>query len=470
MKQLLFYSLFLSSAFIACNDDGLERPDDGRVEEPSQTFTFRIESVGEAQDIYFTRAGETAESRPVFSMSPKQTIDRVDILIVDEENAGMVVCKKTITGWSNTDTQTSRAYIDGKTFGREADIVLTGNEMLEEGKTYIAYGVGYHTGSYGNYTAFADASVGSPLGKAEIATIPSRSYAQEIFAGAELLHVEDGKLLTRPTSNAQLEDAIVTARRQVAGTYGYFTRVQAVVNGKAVHTLRLVTTLRNRSLIFGGFRSLEDPENFNITRVVNGTGVRTDFDARLAGSEHPDAFTVYDVNLAAWFPGEGDEPADTNGDGYLDAGDTNWQIDPSLHAEGAVKLAKGTVFGNSYLVPAAVGEAEIEAGQPTFQLQLLDREGNILRHLTPIVRDEEELSATRTIVSLDDRGRAIVTTGDNPETALTYSIYRNNIYTLGDKNSDQIYGEDEPLDLSAGSVLVMDVNPEWEALEAIIFN
>ena len=83
------------------------------------------------------------------------------------------------------------------------------------------------------------------------------------------------------------------------------------------HTLRLVTTLRNRSLIFGGFRSLEDPENFNITRVVNGTGVRTDFDARLAGSEHPDAFTVYDVNLAAWFPGEGDEPADTNGDGYL---------------------------------------------------------------------------------------------------------------------------------------------------------
>lgn len=342
--------------------------------------------------------------------------------------------------------------------------------MLEEGKTYIAYGVSYHTGSYGNYTAFADASVGSPLGKAEIATIPSGSYAQEIFAGAELLHVEDGKLLTRPTSDAQLEDAVVTARRQVAGTYGYFTRVPAVVDGKAVHTLRLITTLRNRSLIFGGFRSLEDHKNFNITRVVNGTGVRTDFDARLAGSEHPDAFTVYDVNLAAWFPGEGDEPADTNGDGYLDAGDTNWQIDPSLHAEGAMKLAKGTVFGNSYLVPAAVGEAEIEAGQPTFQLQLLDREGNILRHLTPIVRDEAELSATRTIISLDDWGRAIVTTGDNPETALTYSIYRNNIYTLGDKNSDQIYGEDEPLDLSAGSVLVMDVNPEWEALEAIIFN
>ena len=379
MKQLLFYSLFLSSAFIACNDDGLERPDNGRVEEPSQTFTFRIESVGEAQDIYFTRAGETAESRPVFSMSPKQTIDRVDILIVDEENAGMVVCKKTITDWSNTDTQTSRAYIDGKTFGRETDIVLTGNEMLEEGKTYIAYGVGYHTGSYGNYTA------------SEIATIPSGSYAQEIFAGAELLHVEDGKLLTRPTSDAQLEDAVVTARRQVAGTYGYFTRVPAVVDGKAVHTLCLVTTLRNRSLIFGGFHSLEDHENFNITRVVNGTGVRTDFDARLAGSEHPDAFTVYDVNLAAWFPGEGDEPANTNGDGYLDAGDTNWQIDPSLHAEGAVKLAKGTVFGNSYLVPAAVGEAEIEAGRPTFQLQLLDREGNILRQVKPLSGEESRV-------------------------------------------------------------------------------
>lgn len=189
--------------------------------------------------------------------------------------------------------------------------------MLEEGKTYIAYGVGYHTGSYGNYTAFADASVGSPLGKAEIATIPSGSYAQEIFAGAELLHVEDGKLLTRT----------------------------------------------------GG----------------------------------------------SWRGG------DRGGATYVPA-------------------------------PAPQPRRQYPAALDTHR----PRRGRAIGH--------------RTIVSLDDRGRAIVTTGDNPETALTYSIYRNNIYTLGDKNSDQIYGEDEPLDLSAGSVLVMDVNPEWEALEAIIFN
>lgn len=47
---------------------------------------------------------------------------------------------------------------------------------------------------------------------------------------------------------------------------------------------------------------------------------------------------------------------------------------------------------------------------------------------------------------------------------------RNNLYTLGEKNSSQTYGEDSPIRLADEEVLVMDVNPEWQAFDAIIFN
>ena len=75
----------------------------------------------------------------------------------------------------------------------------------------------------------------------------------------------------------------------------------------------------------------------------------------------------------------------------------------------------------------------------------------------------------RTIVTLVD-GRTVVTTESNPESFITFSIARNNLFTLGEKNNDQIYGQDVPLDLSNEKELVMDVNPEWEALEAILIN
>ena len=166
---------------------------------------------------------------------------------------------------------------------------------------------------------------------------------------------------------------------------------------------------------------MEDPENFNQEKVINGMEPRTDFDARLLGSIVNDAFVVYEIDLSKWFPGgEVDLPYDSNGDGLLDEADENWRINPELAAEGAIKLAAGAVLGDSYLVAAAVNQEEINQG--------------------------------------------------NPESFITFSIARNNLFTLGEKNNDQIYGQDVPLDLSNEKELVMDVNPEWEALEAILIN
>lgn len=41
---------------------------------------------------------------------------------------------------------------------------------------------------------------------------------------------------------------------------------------------------------------------------------------------------------------------------------------------------------------------------------------------------------------------------------------------MGAKNHEQSYGEDEPIDLSMGEDLVIDVNPDWKELETIYFN
>ena len=430
----IWYSL-LAIAFFSCGNDNLPNPDD-QVEELTQTFRFRIENVGESS----VQTKSDREGRPLFSMSPKHTIDRVAILILRNDSSAEVVYKRTIEGWSDTDNRLVAAYIDGNTWGREAVITLSGDERLEDGASYIVYGIGYHTGSYGDYEAFKGIEVGDKFLSTETATIPLDGYAEEIFAGATILHAKEGKLWSRSSSEAELEEAKVVARRQVGGTFGYFTKIPAVVNGERVKTLRLVATKRNRSIIFGGFRSMEDPENFNQEKVINGMDPQTDFDAQLLGSTVNDAFVVYEIDLSKWFPGgEVDLPYDSNGDGLF------------------------------YLVAAAVNQEEINQGMPSFQLQLLGVDNRILKAWTPLVRQREELARMRTIVTLVD-GRTDVTTESNPESFITFSIARNNLFTLGEKNNDQIYGQDVPLDLSNEKELVMDVNPEWEALEAILIN
>ena len=83
---------------------------------------------------------------------------------------------------------------------------------------------------------------------------------------------------------------------------------------------------------------------------------------------------------------------------------------------------------------------------------------------------EYRLTQPRTVVTLASDGKTVTTTTVyTPEAPLTYSILRNNLYTLGDKTSDQSYGEDTPIRLAEEDVLVMDVNPEWRAFDSIIF-
>lgn len=462
----------LTIGLAACGDSDTTGGDTGSV---AQQITVKVESVGESLMNPATSKADAHRPRP--SIGPSQDFDKLALVIIDSEST-QVVYKTELDNWSATDNTVSNPYIEGNVRGRKAQLTLPEGSLLADGKDYIIYAVGYPSQAYGNYVPFAGTEAGDLLNTTEVVNLPQGELPDEVFAGAEMLHVRDGKVLTQPSSDAALEDAVITLRRQVAGTFGYFTRIQAtyVQNGlrRTAKYLRLVSSRANRSIILGGFRSMEDPENFNQENVINGYQARTDYDASLAGTDTPNAFVLYQIDLARWFPGtEGSDglPLDKNGDNYLDEKDDNWQMDTETYPDNIIKLQAGTVFGDRFLIASAMYEADIESGLPTFQLQVTDEDGRILQYWDVLLREQNMLHATRTIVSLSEDGtRTVITTETNPETEYCYSIVRNHLYAMGDKAHSQSYGEDEPIALANARELVVDVDNEWEAAGTIIFH
>lgn len=460
----------------ACSDSS--SPDaEGQSGKPQQQiFSVAVESVGELfEGGEGVNPAAVASRRPISSVTPTQTFDKLSILIVEYQSPAKVVYKKTIDNWSNPDNKASIPWSTEDGMGRYATITLTGSECLEEGKTYMAYVIGYQSGTYGGYEPFKGVEVGDSFNHTEVATVPDDGYAEEVFAGAEIFWVENGVILSKLSDDAEAQHGLMVARRQVAGTFGYFTRVPVQVNGSSVAKLRLVATKRNRSVIFGGFRSVDDAFDFHKDNVINGMDQRTDYDCALAGSAVNNAFSVYEIDLCKWFPGNtknGLLPLDMNGDGYLDSADTNWQTDEEAYPKGTISLPRGTVFGDSFWISVVMTQEDVDAGVPTFQMQMLDADGKVIKYWDVILRNYETAGENRTLVSLPDgeNGRTVITELDNIDTETCFSIVRNRLYTMGEKNQSQNYGEDEPIDLSTAGVLVLDARHEWQIMNSIIFN
>lgn len=473
LKYLASIALMLLSA---CSDSSSFDTEGQSGKLQQQTFSVAVESVGELFE-----GGEgvspvvVASRRPISSVTPTQTFDKLSILIVEYQSPARVVYKKTIDNWSNPDNKASIPWSTEDGMGRYATITLTGNECLKEGKTYMAYVIGYQSGTYGGYEPFKGIEVGDSFNRTEVATVPDGGYAEEVFAGAEIFWVENGVILSKLSDEAEAQHGLMVARRQVAGTFGYFTRVPVQVNGSTVAKLRLVATKRNQTVIFGGFRSVDDDFDFHKDNVINGMNPRTDYDCALAGSAVNNAFSVYEIDLCKWFPGNtknGLLPLDMNGDGYLDSADTNWQTDEEAYPKGTISLPRGTVFGDSFWISVVMTQEDVDAGVPTFQMQMLDADGKVIKYWDVILRNYETAGENRTLVLLPDgeNGRTVITELDNIDTETCFSIVRNRLYTMGEKNQSQNYGEDEPIDLSTAGVLVLDARHEWQIMNSIIFN
>lgn len=446
-----------------------------REQAKKQTFTVVVESVGE-QFSGGEGVNPTAFTRgQISSVAPTQTFDKLTVMMVEYASPAKVVYKKTIDNWSNPNNKASVPWSTENGQGRYATVTLTGDECLEEGKNYMAYVIGYHAGTYGGYEPFKDIEVGDYYNHTEVVTVPENGSVDEVFAGAEVFWVKDGIILSQRSSEAEVEHGLMVARRQVAGTFGYFTRIPVTAGGKKVAKLRLVSTKENRTVIFGGFRSVDDNLNFHKDNVINGMNPATDYDCVLAGSLKKDAFSVYEIDLCKWFPGNTENallPLDANGDGYLDSADTNWQTDEENYPKGTISLPRGTVFGDSFMVSIAMFQDDVDEGIPTFQMQMLDAGGKVIKYWDVVLRNYETAGENRTLVSLPEGvdGRTEITELENIDTDACFSIVRNRLYTMGEKNQSQNYGEDEPIDLSKDNVLVLDARHEWQIMNSIIFN
>ena len=441
MLEKIKYALGIAALLLSsCSSDTSSVSDINTEKPQQQTFTVVVESVGELfEGGEGVNPGTLASRRPISSVTPTQTFDKLALLIIEYASPAKVVYKRTIDNWSNPDNKASYPWSTEEGQGRYATITLTGDECLEEGKNYMAYVIGYHAGTYGGYEPFKDIEVGDYYNHTEVVTVPENGSVDEVFAGAEVFWVKDGIILSQRSSEAEVEHGLMVARRQVAGTFGYFTRIPVTAGGKKVAKLRLVSTKENRTVIFGGFRSVDDNLNFHKDNVINGMNPATDYDCVLAGSLKKDAFSVYEIDLCKWFPGNTENallPLDANGDGYLDSADTNWQTDEENYPKGTISLPRGTVFGDSFLVSIAMLQDDVDEGIPTFQMQMLDADGNVVKYWDVVLRNYETAGENRTLVSLPEGvdGRTEIMELENIDTETCFSIVRNRLYTMGEKS------------------------------------
>ena len=454
MKKSMILALAAGTfLFSACSsDDALEGS--AAQNDAAQQIVLQVTSGGDGMT---TRAG-----RPLYSSAALQSIDNVRVLVYKSDESKTIVY----------DSQKSLAWKDSKTYsdatghGRRLTITLKGDDKIKTAGDYKIVAVGYSNNS--DYTfaqnVAGDASLKNETYSDITATLAAGKDAEEVFAGEAELKIDE-KLNVENKAQGEL-GAAVTLHRQVAGGFGYFQNIPAQINGVKAKYLRLVMRSKNDKLTFNNFNSDFTTSNNNLKYVVNGSlsGAALTTDANFSQGTNvftngDAAYTLYSIDLDQWFP-EGDK----NNDGFLTKED-NWK-----HLESVkVALVQGSVFAGKFIVPF-----EMTAGKKTMELQLLDKDNNILKVWNV------------TIPAINSEATAGVT----DESTSIFNVVRNHMYNIGVKVDQNIKpepgkpdpdpdptpdpdpdkpnpGTDEPEDLSKGQNLVLKVNDNWETIHQL---
>lgn len=442
MKKGMFFALAASSLlFSACSSDDAVVSTVGQ-NEAVQQIVLQVASSG---DGLTTRAG-----RPLYSSEALQTIQNVRVLIYNSATKAIVKDEK--LNWK----EKSNPYDN---HGRQYTLTYKGTERLEAGN-YKVMAVGYSDNSDYNYSL--DVTSATALsGKYSdiIATLKEgKKEAEEVFAGDADLKIGVDKNITNFTSGEK-NGVAVTLHRQVAGSFGYFQNIPASVNGKAAATLRLVVRGKNDKLTFDNFNSSFTTTGSTIQYYVNGS---TSTDAPLASdakfNNNEAGYVLYSIDLKTWFP-----QLDENGDGVLNAQDASWKRPDNVKTQ----VVKGSVFGSNFVIPFKYTE-----GKSTMELQLLDADGNIIKHWTVSI-PESDLNK-------------VAANGVTDADASIFNVVRNHMYNLGVKTSTGTTttpdpsnptpdpkpdpkptpdpGKDEPEDLTKSQNLILKVNDNWEVI------
>lgn len=442
MKKGMFFALAASSLlFSACSSDDAVVSTEGQ-NEAVQQIVLQVASSGDGLS---TRAG-----RPLYSSEALQTIQHVRVLIYNTKTNAIV--KDEQLDWTKSDK-----YDD---HGRQHTLTYKGNDRLEGG-SYKVMAVGYSDNS--DYTYALDVTGASLTGKTYsdiTATLKDgKKDAEEVFAGDAALTIGDDKKITNLT-NGEENGVAVTLHRQVAGSFGYFCNIPAKVGGKTAKTLRLVVRDKNDVLTFNNFNSsFTTAEASTIKYYVNGSKSAAAPSSDAQFKDGGKGYVLYSIDLSKWFT-EGDK----NKDGLLNAEDT-WQRPDDVKTH----VVKGSVFGSNFVIPF-----NLTSGKSTMELQLLDADGNIIKHWTVSI-PKADVNSDATNGNVAD------------ESAYIFNVVRNHMYNLGVKTSTGTTtppdpsnpdpdpkpdpdpdkpkpGTDEPEDLTKSQNLILKVNDNWEAI------
>lgn len=439
MKKGMFFALAASSLlFSACSSDDAVVSTEGQ-NEAVQQIVLQVASSGNGLT---TRAG-----RPLYSSEALQTIQHVRVLIYNADSKAIV--KDAKLDWKTSTTYTNH--------GRQLTLTYKGDERLSEG-SYKVMAVGYSNNS--DYTYALDVTSTDALtGTYDDITATlkeGKKDAEEVFAGDAALTIGPDKKITNLTDGEE-NGVAVTLHRQVAGSFGYFQNIPASVNGEAAATLRLVVRDKNDKLTFNNFNSSFTTTGSTIKYYVNGSKSEAApaSDAQFKSGDK--GYVLYSIDLSKWFP-NGDE----NKDGLLNAQDTNWKRPDNVRTQ----VVKGSVFGSNFVIPFALTHEK-----STMELQLLDADGNIIKHWTVSI-PASDVNDDATNGNVADESSSI------------FNVVRNHMYNLGVKTStgttttpdpsnpdpdpkpdpkpDPTPGTDEPEDLSKSQNLILKVNDNWE--------
>ena len=450
MKKGMFFALAASSLlFSACSSDDAVVSTEGQ-NETVQQIVLQVASSGDGLS---TRAG-----RPLYSSEALQTIQHVRVLIY-KDDATKTIVKDEKLNWK----EKSNPYDN---HGRQYTLTYKGTERLEEGN-YKVMAVGYSDGSDYNYSLDVTSETALTGSYSDITAtlMEGKNDAEEVFAGDADLKIGVDKNITNFTSGEK-NGVAVTLHRQVAGSFGYFSNIPAKVGDKTAATLRLVVRDKNDKLTFDNFNSsftANGATGSTIKYYVNGS---TSTGAALATTDKfsngDNGYVLYSIDLKTWFP-----QLDENGDGVLNAQDASWKRPDNVKTQ----VVKGSVFGSNFVIPFKYTE-----GKSTMELQLLDADGNIIKHWTVSI-PESDLNK-------------VAANGVTDADASIFNVVRNHMYNLGVKTSTGTTttpdpsnptpdpkpdpkptpdpGKDEPEDLTKSQNLILKVNDNWEVIHKLV--
>lgn len=471
-KFLAFAALGLLT-LASCSDSNDPIVEGGEQETGEQIIVLDMQDT----DVLSTK------SRPLYSTSNKGAEQVTDLKLllfkIKDDKTKTLIKAIDVPNWD----QRSSDY----NYGRKLSIRLTGNDRLKigsdsgddiaNGESFTIVAVGQDEKTTAPAPFKFGSSVNIPGLDFDAVTDKDWNSIQEAGSGFKHLFTNAIKTYETPASEIfsgesnpttiQLDggfQADVLLKRQVAGVMGYFNRIPATVPNVSssdaphqVRYIRLVASARNTQLdLTVNLPQQEDDatenESSEAETVMNGfsgaDNVATANAAFAATASTTDAYTVYAIDLAEWFPSAWTEGTEGNTGSWKSEAVKEGLLDVSSYWVNAIDasnanpiLAGGSVFAGEFTIPF-----EKVVGKNTFELQLLNENAVILKSWN---------------VKLD---KASQINGDGAD---VYNIYRNHLYQIGKRGSsdtptDPGTDPDKPQPLDKDQDLTIRINDQWE--------